>query len=141
MLKKLVNCISGLLASRTAATGSAGSHAGSGAAPGLPEDDLRMEEACRNFPRELFARLLIELPSHRQIMSDAYAGGNDRQLRDCVHQLLGATAYCDAPELETGLRELQLALKTANRETIDFYYDRAINVVDSTLRYSGYREG
>ena len=108
--------------------------------PELPEDDLQLAAMDRRFSRELFARLLTELPKHRQAMAGAHADGDDRRLRECVHQLLGAVAYCDAPELETGLRELRLALRTGERETIQLYYERAINVIDGELRMSGYRE-
>ena len=47
--------------------------------------------------------------------------------------------YRDAPELEDALRELRLAIKTGDQHTIDIYQERAVNVIDSTLRYSGYR--
>ena len=107
--------------------------------PDLPEDDLHLDELCENFSRELFAQMLIELPAHRQNLADAFTQGNDRRLRDSVHQLLGAAAYCDAPELETCLRELRLALKTDNRDMVHFYYKRVINEIDNTLRFSGYR--
>ncbi len=108
-------------------------------APPLPEDDLELDERLRSFPGEMFARLLIELPAHRSTIADAYQAGELDRMRNSVHQLLGGAAYCDAPELTTGLRELRLALKTGNPETIGFYYQRAINVIDSTLKYSGYR--
>ena len=107
--------------------------------PDLPEDDLHLAALDRKFSRELFAQLLIELPEHRQAMADAYAGGSDRRLRDAVHRLLGAVAYCDVPELETRLRELRLAIRTAEHETISIYYERAINALDGVLGMSGYR--
>ena len=53
-----------------------------------------------------------------------------------MHKLLGAVVYCNAPELEEALRELRLALKTEDQHTIDVYHERAINALDSTLRYS-----
>ena len=107
--------------------------------PPLPEDDLELNRLGRRFSNELFARLLLELPAHRSTMDTAYKTGDYRRLRQSVHQLLGATAYCDAPELDAGLRELRLALQTGDRDTIDLYFIRAINLIDSTLRYSGYR--
>ena len=108
--------------------------------PALPEDDLELDERLRSFPGEMFARLLIELPGHRSDLAAAYQAGDLGRLGHSVHQLLGGAAYCDAPELTTGLRELRLALKTGNPQTIEFYYLRAIDVIDATLRYSGYRE-
>ncbi len=108
-------------------------------APPLPEDDLELDERLRSFPGEMFARLLIELPTHRSNIADAYEAGDMGCLRNNVHQLLGGATYCDAPELTTGLRELRLALKTGDPQTIRFYYLRAIDVIDATLRYSGYR--
>ena len=108
-------------------------------APALPEDDLELDEKLRLFPGEMFARLLIELPGHRSSLADAYQAGDLPRLRNNVHQLLGGAAYCDAPELTTGLRELRLALKSDDQETIHYYYLRAIDVIDATLRYSGYK--
>ena len=107
--------------------------------PPLPEDDLEIDERLSSFPGEMFAQLLIELPGHRSIIADSWQAGNLERLRDSIHQLLGGAAYCDAPELTAGLRELRLALKTGDPETIEFYYQRAIDVIDTTLRYSGYR--
>ena len=108
-------------------------------APHLPEDDLELDEQLRSFPSEMFAHLLIELPDHRNSIADAYQAEDLPRLRSSVHLLLGGAAYCDAPELTTSLRELRLALKSEDPETIRFYYLRAIDVIDATLRYSGYR--
>lgn len=106
----------------------------------LPADDLEpdLDDLNRSFSGELFARLLLELPGHRRSMSAAYKDGDSRLLGAHLHRLLGCAAYCDAPELVSGLRELRLALKTGDREIIDFYYTRAIDVIDSTLRFSGF---
>jgi HPt (histidine-containing phosphotransfer) domain-containing protein len=108
--------------------------------PALPEDDLELDERLRSFPGEMFARLLIELPGQRSDIAAAYQAGELDTLGHSVHQLLGGAAYCDAPELTIGLRELRLALKTGDPQTIEFYYLRAIDVIDATLRYSGYRD-
>ena len=108
-------------------------------APPLPEDDLELDEQLQSFPGDIFARLLIELPDHRNHFADAYTAGDMTRLGANVHKLLGGVAYCNAPELANGLRELRLALKTDNPQTIRYYYLRAIDVIDATLRYSGYR--
>jgi len=107
--------------------------------PPLPGNDLETDERLNSFPGEMFAQLLIELPGHRSTIADAWQTGDLEHLGNSIHQLLGGAAYCDAPELTTGLRELRLALKTGDPETIGFYYQRAIDVIDTTLRYSGYR--
>jgi HPt (histidine-containing phosphotransfer) domain-containing protein len=107
--------------------------------PALPEDDLELESLAREFSRELFAQLLMELPEYRTRMAQAHADGNYRRLRDSVHQILGAAAYCDAYELETSLRELRLALKTEDPHSVDVYFIRAMDVIDTTLHNSGYR--
>lgn len=107
--------------------------------PLLPEDDLQLDSLTREFSRELFAQLLLELPEYRARMAQAYADSNYRSLRDSVHQILGAAAYCDACELETCLRELRLALKTEDPHTVDTYFIRTMDIIDSTLHASGYR--
>jgi HPt (histidine-containing phosphotransfer) domain-containing protein len=106
--------------------------------PILPEDDLRLESLAREFSRELFAQLLLELPDHRSRMAQAHADDNYRRLRDSVHQILGAAAYCEAYELETCLRELRLALKTEDPHTIDVYFIRTMDIIDTTLHASGH---
>ena len=108
-------------------------------APQLPEDDRLMRARKQKFSGELFAELLIELPAHRRRLTHACEHGDIDTLGNTVHQLLGAVAYCDAPELEDALRELRLAIKTGDQHTIGIYQARAVNVIDSTLRYSGYR--
>lgn len=110
-----------------------------GDAETIAGEHLRPGEINRKFSSEMFARLLLELPGHRQTMQAAYTSGNDRQLRECVHKLLGGAAYCDAPELEASLRELRMALRTGNRDSIDIYFGRAISTIENTLRASGYR--
>ena len=108
-------------------------------APPLPVDDRLMRGRKQNFSGELFAELLIELPMHRRRLAHASKNGDIDTLVSAVHQLLGAVAYCDAPELEDALRELRLAIKTGDQHTIGIYQERAVNVIDSTLRYSGYQ--
>lgn len=109
-------------------------------APDRRSDELRLDALSRKFSREVFARLLVELPAQRHVIHEAHTAGNYRRLRDCVHQMLGAAAYCDTPELEDGLRELHLALKTGHAQTIERHFHHAIRVIDSTLGSSGYRE-
>jgi HPt (histidine-containing phosphotransfer) domain-containing protein len=107
--------------------------------PPLPEDDQLLKGRKQSFSGEMFAELLLELPMHRRRLTQACESGDIDTLGNAVHQLLGAVAYCDAPELEEALRELRLAIKTGEQHTIKVYHERAINVIDSTLRYSGYR--
>jgi HPt (histidine-containing phosphotransfer) domain-containing protein len=108
--------------------------------PELPKEDLKLESLARDFSRELFAQLLLELPAFRKRMAQAHVEGNYRCMRDSVHQILGAAAYCEAHELETSLRELRLALKTEDPHTIDVYFMRALDTIDSTLHASGFRQ-
>ncbi|MGB5180412.1 MAG: Hpt domain-containing protein [Gammaproteobacteria bacterium] len=114
-------------------------HSSAREAPPLPEDDRPFKGGRQSFSSGLFAELLIELPMHRHRLARAHECGDMDTLGNAVHQLLGAVAYCDAPELEEALRELRRAIKTGEQQSVDIYQQRAINVLDSTLRYSGYR--
>ena len=107
--------------------------------PELPKDTQAPRGRRQSFSGEIFAELLTELPVHRRQILRAWKAGDLNTLRSAAHKLLGAVAYCDAPELEESLRELRLALKTEDQHTINIYHERALNVIDSTLRYSGYR--
>jgi len=102
------------------------------------DNELLPNSVRHSFSSELFAELLIELPEHRQKISQAYETGNLHDLRNNVHQLLGAIVYCDAPELETALRSLHRALATTDQDRIDASYLRAFNTINSTLSYSGF---
>jgi HPt (histidine-containing phosphotransfer) domain-containing protein len=105
----------------------------------LAEEDLKLESLTREFSRELLAQLLLELPAHRARMAQAYQAGNYRGLDEEVHQVLGAVVYCEADELEACLRELRLALQTENPHSIDSCLMRTLEVIDTTLRGSGFR--
>ena len=103
------------------------------------DDSLELDRLGQRFSNEIFAQLLLELPTHRSTMELAFKTGDYRLLRDSIHQLLGAAAYCEAPELDSGLRELRLALQTGDCDSIDPCFTRVINIIDSILRDSGYR--
>ena len=104
----------------------------------LPANDPHFDELTRSFSTELYAKLVMELPDHREHINDAYRSGDFPRLRHRVHQLLGCAAYCNAPELVTGLRQLRLALKTGDHKLIDLYFTRAVNVIDCTIKSSAY---
>ena len=101
--------------------------------PALPKEDHVVTSRRRSFSNEIFTELLTELPGHRRQILRAWEAGDLETLRAAVHKLLGAVAYCDAPELEEALRELRQALKTEDQYTVDVYHERALNVIDSTL--------
>jgi HPt (histidine-containing phosphotransfer) domain-containing protein len=108
----------------------------------LLEEELAMKRRQQSFSSEIFAELLIELPGYQSKISRAYQSGDRDSLGNHVHQLLGAVAYCDAPELEAALRKLYQAIKTEAPDTpniIDACYTRAFTAINSTLQYSGYR--
>jgi HPt (histidine-containing phosphotransfer) domain-containing protein len=105
------------------------------AAPGeLPHD-----AADANFSSEMFVQLLLELPAHRRDIAVSWQAGDLQRLRSCVHRLLGAVVYCDAPELEDALRELRRALHSGDAAGIALQHARALAVIDITLSGSGYR--
>ena len=113
-----------------------------GSMPGFPDDALARDKCRQAFSGEMFAELLIELPDFQKKISQAYQTGDRHSLRSHLHQLLGAVAYCDAPELETALRTFQQAVKTetpGTPESIDACYTRACSAINSTLQHSGYR--
>lgn len=115
-----------------------------GPGPGLPGEpppvyDPELDRLEQRFSNEMFARLLLELPARRGELDTAYRSGDFRRLGRTVHQLIGATAYCAAPELDSALRELRLALQTGEHDRIERHFIQAINQIDNTLRDSGSR--
>ena len=111
---------------------------GTGLMPDLSTDAAAPGRARQSFANEMFAELLIELPDYQEKISQARRTGDRQGLRDHVHRLLGAVAYCDAPELESALRTLHSSLATDDTDCIDSAYVQARSAIDNTLRYSGY---
>ena len=112
--------------------------------PGLADNALAMDRRQQAFSSEMFAELLIELPDFQKKISQAWQTNDRHSLRSHLHQLLGAVAYCDAPELETALRKFHQAIKTEAADapdSIDACYTHAFNAINSTLQHSGCRGG
>jgi HPt (histidine-containing phosphotransfer) domain-containing protein len=96
-------------------------------------------EADENFSSEMFVQLLLELPAHRRDIAESWRAGDLQRLRSCVHRLLGATVYCEAPELEEALRELRRALHSGDSSSIALQHAHALEAIDTALSCSGYR--
>ncbi len=92
-----------------------------------------------SFSSEMFVQLLLELPVHRRDIAESWRAGDLQQLRSCVHRLLGATVYCDAPQLESALRELRHALHSGEAAGIARQHAHTLYVIDTTLSCSGCR--
>jgi hypothetical protein len=105
------------------------------AAPGEPPP----RDMDDRFSSEMFVQLLLELPSHRCDIAESWRVGDLPRLRSSVHRLLGATVYCDAPQLEAALRELRSALHSGDAAGIALQHARALDVIDTTLNCSGCR--
>ena len=101
------------------------------------QSERRIRDLTRTLSSELFAHLLIELPAYRKDLSGFHQSGDIEGLGACTHKLLGAVAYCDAPDLLHGLSGLQQALKSGDDRAIDFHYTQAINIIDKILADSG----
>lgn len=95
-------------------------------------------EADENFSSEMFVKLLLELPEHRRDIAESWQAGDLPRLRSCVHRLLGATVYCEAPELEEALRELRRALHSGDASSIALQHARALEAIDTALSCSGF---
>ena len=106
--------------------------------PDLSTDTAAPGRIRQSFANEMFAELLIELPDHQEKLSQARRTGDRQGLRDHLHQLLGAVAYCDAPELESALRTLHSSLATDDKDHIDSAYVQARSAIDNALTYSGH---
>ena len=111
---------------------------GTGLMPDLSTDAAAPGRARQSFANEMFAELLIELPDYQEKISLAYRTGDRQGLRDHVHRLLGAVAYCEAPELESALRTLHSSLATDDKDHIDSAYVQARSAIDNALTYSGH---
>jgi HPt (histidine-containing phosphotransfer) domain-containing protein len=92
-----------------------------------------------DFSGEMFVQLLLELPAHRRDIAESWHAGDLQRLRSCVHQLLGAVVYCEAPELEDPLRELRQALQAGDAASIALQHTRTLEVIDTILSRSGCR--
>lgn len=109
------------------------------AEPEVHAEPLHLDMINHRFKGEMFAQLLLELPSHRHTLHTAYTTGEHTQLRAYVHQVLGAVVYCNEPGLEQTLRTLQHSLKYGETHDLNSDLRRAIDLIDATLAVSGYR--
>ena len=91
------------------------------------------------FASQLFASLLLELPQHRRAFTSAWLASDWQTLADCSHQLAGAVAYCDLPELAEALGDLESAIRDANELRLQQTYNRASREIDDQLAKSGLR--
>ena len=91
------------------------------------------------FASQLFASLLLELPQHRRAFTSAWLASDWQTLADCSHQLAGAVAYCDLPELAEALGDLESAIRDANELRLQQTYNRASREIDDLLAKSGLR--
>jgi HPt (histidine-containing phosphotransfer) domain-containing protein len=113
--------------------------ADAGSLPDAAAEELAMKRRRQSFSSEMFAELLLELPGYQQKISQAYLAGDRHGLRNHLHRLRGAVAYCDVPELELTLRDLHRAIASEEAGTIDACYTRTVTAINSTLHYSGCR--
>ena len=90
---------------------------------------------------ELFARLLLELPDHRQVLMTAYRENDSERLASSTHKLLGAVMYCDLPELAEALQQLRQAYGSDDSERLRLSHGKAIRAIDELLEKSGYTGG
>lgn len=89
---------------------------------------------------ELFARLLLELPDHRQTLMTAYRENDSERLASSTHKLLGAVMYCDLPDLAEALQELRQAYGSNDSEQLRLSHGKAVRAIDELLERSGYTD-
>lgn len=110
-----------------------------------PRDDSTHATGKRELQQEtlgnvILARLLLELPQHRQTFLSAMQDDDYERLEQCRHKLAGAVAYCDLPELSAALDELRQTLKTDNAEQIRQDCNTAIRSMTALMHSSGIRQ-
>ncbi len=111
-----------------------GSPAPGSASPALIAEGTTHERLAADFSRDIFVRLLQELPSYRDKLHHDFSAGNYHELRCRVHQILGAVAYTETGGLEIELRHLRLALQKEDRVAVPLYYSRVIRAIDCILQ-------
>jgi HPt (histidine-containing phosphotransfer) domain-containing protein len=110
-----------------------------------PAADRGHARGKRDLPQEtlgsvILARLLLELPQHRQHFLSAMQDRDYERLERCRHKLAGAVAYCELPQLSAALYELHQALKTDNAERIHHECSNAICCMTELMENSGIRQ-
>jgi len=80
---------------------------------------------------ELFAMFRRDLPSFRETILSAHAEGRIDELRDSVHKLHGATAYCGVPRLRRIAGSLDLELKQGTLTDLDARLRELLAAIDA----------
>lgn len=109
-----------------------------------PAADSTHARGKRDLPQEtlgsvILARLLLELPQHRQNFLSAMQNNDYERLERCRHKLAGAVAYCELPQLSAALYELHQALQRNNVERIRHECSTAIRCMTELMKNSGIR--
>jgi len=88
----------------------------------------------------IFARLLLELPQHRQTLESATQANDHEQLALWSHKLAGAVAYCNLPELSAALDELRQMLDMNNTEQTRHACHMVNRCITALIESSGARQ-
>ncbi|MDH3899896.1 MAG: Hpt domain-containing protein [Gammaproteobacteria bacterium] len=113
--------------------------------PVAPLADGSYETGNRDVQQEtlgkvILARLLLEIPQHRQAFLSSLQGNDHERLELCTHKLAGAVAYCELPELSAALDELRQALRTENEEQVRYTCNTAIHCMTALMESSGIKQ-
>lgn len=104
----------------------------------MTDDEPDFDGLDREFAREMYVGLLLELPEHRARLTAAYESGDLDEFDRQLHRLRGVAVYCEVPELCDSLQRMRTALGTGEKEEISSRYARMLDVIECTLRYDRY---
>ena len=117
----------------------AGQTGHAGVAAGEVRNTLTNRFASQLFGCSTHNTAHVLLPQHRRAFTSAWLASDWQTLADCSHQLAGAVAYCDLPELAEALGDLESAIRDANELRLQQTYNRASREIDDLLAKSGLR--
>ena len=82
------------------------------------DKDLAIQRAGGNIDlaRELFVMLVEGMPGNRDEIQQLYEEGNFTSLKEKVHKLHGATAYCGVPALKMASESFETHLKQGEQD-------------------------
>lgn len=83
--------------------------------------------------KELFAMLLSELEIKLQQIKSSFQSNNMDALKEHIHKLYGATAYCIVPELRNSAAALDKILKEKNYSQLHSLVDEVLQEIQELI--------
>lgn len=83
--------------------------------------------------KDLFSMLLQELPERQRRLQTSLANNDLTDIREIVHKLYGATAYCGVPQLRAATEIVEFNFKAQKLDNLSQEISDILQAIDALL--------